>query len=580
MSRLGRLWTIVEPDELGQISVWLLDASNRFFACPYTRKLPSKARAVSYHAASNKVILGLDDGVLRSFELTSSGDLKEVGSAEIHHSPIVGFSGLENEGSKLLSAAADGSIRLIDGQLIGSGRMHLAVSSFSMPSAPAAAPAAVDSFSVLSGGRLGKRKKKEEGEKEKDTAIKMYQGGQEQQQQRLQQLQQQLKQQRLQQLQQQLQQQQRQLQQQLQQQRLQQLWQQLQQLLLQQQLQQQQEQQQLQEQQMQHHPTDIQNVSVLQQQRSRLERGALLQIRDNAEDHTVAGYVPPDAAAAAPAALLLLLCCSFAAAAAAAALLLLLCCSFAAAAAAAFVVVIFTLVADDAFAAAVAVYCVAAAAAAAAAAAEPLLLLLLRIIAAVVDLFAFDPGVCEGAECLKVGVHQLLCQETGDTLISGGDSGTIKLWRLPPASALTSWSVQTPQDQLEGDECCMRPVEDDSVSPYPDVVPHLQQQQQQQRQREGLAASAAHGDRSSDAFGRGRHPVLLRRCSSDSEEDEINQHPQQQRQRQQEQQQQQQRQQEPPPLLQQAEDSSDEELDDLRTDQQQEQQQQQQQQQQ
>ncbi|KAL8271243.1 hypothetical protein Esti_004809 [Eimeria stiedai] len=416
MSRLGRLWTIVEPDELGQISVWLLDASNRFFSSPYSRKLPNKARAVAYHARSNKVILGLDDGSLQSFELTSSGGLKQVGNADIHHSPLIGFSGLEQGGSKLLSAAADGSIRLTD----------------------------VESFSVLSGGRLGKRlgscvlsccvyeeetkraflgttagvllvyslsAKKPDFEFEcllsPSEAIRCMQAdslglfvG--------------------------------------------------------------------------HGPS----VSVLQQQRSRLERGALLQLRDNAEDvHALALDKPHR-----------------------------------------------------------------------------------RLFAGYCTFIAW--WSIDGGECLVAwtahsgGVHQLLCQETGDTLISGGDSGTIKLWRLPPASALTSWGVQTPQEQFEGDECCMRPVEENAVSPYSDVVPDLQQQQQQ---REGLAASAAHGDLSSEAFGRGRHHVLLRHYSSDSGEDEGTQQHQQQ------QQQQQQQQEEPPLLLQQAEDSSDEELDDLRS---------------
>ncbi|KAL8447925.1 hypothetical protein Emed_004220 [Eimeria media] len=505
MSRLGRLWTIVEPDELGQISVWVLDPTNKFFSSTYSRKLPNKARAVTYHAGSNKVILGLDDGILQSFELTSSGDLKEVGSAEIHHSAVIGFSGLEQGGSKLLSAAADGSIRLTDGRVFRfllmqpsvslplslmslsfleallSSRdcMWIAVSSLPSTSAAAAvaavaavvaavaAVAAVESFSVLSGGRLGKRLGSHLlscciYEEETKRAFLGTTAG----------------------------------------------------VLLVYRLS--------------AKKPDFESefllspneaircmqadslglfvghgpsISVLQQQRSRLERGALLQIRDNLEDvHSLALDKPHR-----------------------------------------------------------------------------------RLFAGYRTFIAWwsiDRGECLVAwtahsgglysvlrlyqylqQLLLLPVHQLLCQETGDTLISGGDSGTIKLWRLPPASALTSWGVQTPQQQFDGDECCMRPVEEDAASPYPDVLPDLQQQQQQQQQqREGFAASAAHDDRGSEAFGRGRHPVLLRRYSSDSDEDV----PFQQQQQQQQQHEQQQQEEEPPLLLQQAEDSSDEELDDLR----------------
>lgn len=122
MSRLGRLWTLVEPDELGILSVWCLDGSSKLFSSPFTQKQCNKVRCLAFHAESKRIIMALDDGSLEALELSSEGTLKPTAKAELHAAPIVGLSAKSN----IFSAAADGSIRLVDGKslkIISGGRL-------------------------------------------------------------------------------------------------------------------------------------------------------------------------------------------------------------------------------------------------------------------------------------------------------------------------------------------------------------------------------------------------------------------------------------------------------------------------
>ncbi|XP_026190962.1 uncharacterized protein DDB_G0283357 [Cyclospora cayetanensis] len=149
-------------------------------------------------------------------------------------------------------------------------------------------------------------------------------------------------------------------------------------------------------------------------------------------------------------------------------------------------------------------------------------------------------------------VHQLLTHENPDFLLSGGDSGTIKLWQLPHGSVLTPWSVHPPTQQFEGSSGCSRPAESD-----------MRFGAEEDEQEEQPEDAGRHGEWVVNAASRNRNPALLRRYSSGSDDDEYApQHQQQQLQ----QEQQQQQQEEPPLLVQhQEQDSSDDELDDIRS---------------
>lgn len=424
MSRLGRLWTIVEPDELGMLVVWFLDPSNKFFSSSFTQKFSCKVRAVACHADSSRVIVALDDGTLQSLQLESNGHLKLVASAEIHHSPVVGISGLQG-GSKLLSVAADGSIRLVDAltlSVVSGGRLEKRLGGHALTCC-FLAPDTLTAYLGTTAGVLliyslktktpqflaeSRLIPNDQIEAILYDSLGVFVGHGHQ-------------------------------------------------------------------------------VSILQHQRGRVERGAMLQLRDTGEIvHSMAldaerkrlfvGYT-----------------------------------SF------------------------IAWWCI-------------------------------DRGECLLAWAAhNGGVHQLITQEGGEFLISGGDSGTIKLWQLPASSVLTPWSVHTPQQQFEGGDCCMRPTEDemafaDEADDHPPN--HLQHHQP--------TTAARHGDWSGNATNRNRNAMLFRRYSSDSDQEQQTspQHYQQPPQEQEEQQPEdpQHPNEEPPLLVQhQEEESSDEELDDLRS---------------
>ncbi|CDI82083.1 hypothetical protein, conserved, partial [Eimeria acervulina] len=172
-------------------------------------------------------------------------------------------------------------------------------------------------------------------------------------------------------------------------------------------------------------------------------------------------------------------------------------------------------------------------------------------------------------------VHQLLSQDEGDCIISGGDSGTIKVWQLPPEASLTRWGVYTPQQATEETNnlhAAKRQTDFDFIDEDDEQQQQYQQQQhQQQHQQHQQQKEQQHLDWGAAARSRSTNPILLQRCSSSSEDEDTPQQQQKQQQQQQLQQQQQQQEhqqqqeEEQPPLLVQQEDSSDEELDDIRS---------------
>ncbi|CDJ45103.1 hypothetical protein ETH_00014340, partial [Eimeria tenella] len=178
-----------------------------------------------------------------------------------------------------------------------------------------------------------------------------------------------------------------------------------------------------------------------------------------------------------------------------------------------------------------------------------------------VALWSIDTGECLLAWAAhNGGIYQLLTHENGKFLISGGDSGTIKMWQMPPDSELTPWCVHTPQQHF-GDE------EEEENYQRGFAAANEVSLRQQQQQREQRGSAAAHGDWGAATRSRNVNPVLLKRYSSSSEEEDYAEQQREHQQQQQQQQQQQPQQQldEPPLLVEQEEDSSDEELDDIRS---------------
>ncbi|OEH78772.1 hypothetical protein cyc_04793 [Cyclospora cayetanensis] len=134
-----------------------------------------------------------------------------------------------------------------------------------------------------------------------------------------------------------------------------------------------------------------------------------------------------------------------------------------------------------------------------------------------VSVLQYNRGKAERGAVLQLrdnaeAVHQLLTHENPDFLLSGGDSGTIKLWQLPHGSVLTPWSVHPPTQQFEGSSGCSRPAESD-----------MRFGAEEDEQEEQPEDAGRHGEWVVNAASRNRNPALLRRYSSGSDDDDQRQ---------------------------------------------------------
>lgn len=125
LSRLGRVWSVVEPDELGALHIWTQSGDE-----PWTRTFSHtfgiKARSLCWEDASRQVFVGLEDGKIEIYALPSDANQPNAkATLDLHHkSPVTHLS---VSSRKLLSLGLDTAMRVIDvktRELLCGGRLQ------------------------------------------------------------------------------------------------------------------------------------------------------------------------------------------------------------------------------------------------------------------------------------------------------------------------------------------------------------------------------------------------------------------------------------------------------------------------
>ncbi|PFH34966.1 WD domain, G-beta repeat-containing protein [Besnoitia besnoiti] len=127
LSRLGRLWSLVEPDEFGMINVWALDAD---MGCPslmQSIKTQPKVRCMFFDEPNNQLFVGHDDGKVAVYVLDAD-ELKidKVKELDLHTAAVMHLAPGSSKQKRLLSLGFDGAIRVIDiatHQMLCGGRL-------------------------------------------------------------------------------------------------------------------------------------------------------------------------------------------------------------------------------------------------------------------------------------------------------------------------------------------------------------------------------------------------------------------------------------------------------------------------
>ncbi|CAJ1331244.1 unnamed protein product [Effrenium voratum] len=126
LSRLGRVWSVVEPDELGALHMWARDREEGSWRRGYSQTYGIKVRSLCWEGVTRQIFVGLEDGKIEVF-LLKPGEVKPeaIGSLELHHkSPVTHLS---VSSRKLLSVGFDTAMRVIDvrsKELLCGGRLQ------------------------------------------------------------------------------------------------------------------------------------------------------------------------------------------------------------------------------------------------------------------------------------------------------------------------------------------------------------------------------------------------------------------------------------------------------------------------
>jgi len=124
LSRLGRVWSVVEPDELGALHLWAR-AGDGSWKRVHSHTYGIKARSLCWEASTRQFFVGLEDGKIEVYEMptdTLEPHVKAV--LELHHrSPVTHLS---SSPRRLLSLGFDTAMRVIDvrsRELVCGGRL-------------------------------------------------------------------------------------------------------------------------------------------------------------------------------------------------------------------------------------------------------------------------------------------------------------------------------------------------------------------------------------------------------------------------------------------------------------------------
>lgn len=131
LSRLGRVWSVVEPDELGALHLWA-HSNDGSWKRLFSKTFGIKVRALCWEESTRQCFVGLEDGKIEAYSVPSDTlQPTLVQTLELHHkSPVTHLCASPR---RLLSLGFDTALRVID---VRSRQLHC-------------------------GGRLGKRLKNE-----------------------------------------------------------------------------------------------------------------------------------------------------------------------------------------------------------------------------------------------------------------------------------------------------------------------------------------------------------------------------------------------------------------------------------
>eukprot|EP00929_Paragymnodinium_shiwhaense_P082726 TRINITY_DN43737_c0_g1_i2.p1 TRINITY_DN43737_c0_g1~~TRINITY_DN43737_c0_g1_i2.p1 ORF type:complete len:567 (+),score=111.49 TRINITY_DN43737_c0_g1_i2:141-1841(+) len=111
LSRLGRVWSVVEPDELGALHLWA-PGSDGAWKRIFSRTFGIKVRSLAWEETTRQFFVGLEDGKIEVYGLTELSQPTPVAVLELHHkSPVTHLSASPR---RLLSLGFDTAMRTVD----------------------------------------------------------------------------------------------------------------------------------------------------------------------------------------------------------------------------------------------------------------------------------------------------------------------------------------------------------------------------------------------------------------------------------------------------------------------------------
>mmetsp|Transcript_52920 Transcript_52920/g.126325 ORF Transcript_52920/g.126325 Transcript_52920/m.126325 type:complete len:540 (+) Transcript_52920:183-1802(+) len=114
LSRLGRVWSVVEPDELGAVHLWSqAQGGDSGWKRKFSHTYGIKARALCWEENTRQFFVGLEDGRVEVYAVgTDLGHPSLVASMELHHkSPVTHISAADRS---VLSLGFDTAMRVLD----------------------------------------------------------------------------------------------------------------------------------------------------------------------------------------------------------------------------------------------------------------------------------------------------------------------------------------------------------------------------------------------------------------------------------------------------------------------------------
>mmetsp|Transcript_108083 Transcript_108083/g.187531 ORF Transcript_108083/g.187531 Transcript_108083/m.187531 type:complete len:539 (-) Transcript_108083:77-1693(-) len=112
LSRLGRVWSVVEPDELGALHLWA-HGSEAAWKRMYSRTYGIKVRSLCWEDTTRQCFVGLEDGKIEVYAVPAETlQPSVIATLELHHkSPVTH---LTASSRRLLSIGFDCAMRVID----------------------------------------------------------------------------------------------------------------------------------------------------------------------------------------------------------------------------------------------------------------------------------------------------------------------------------------------------------------------------------------------------------------------------------------------------------------------------------